>query len=261
MIIGWSAWRGSGATTAALAMAMLAAADHDRPVWLIEADPAGGVLAARLGIDRSVGGLESLAFPAGPSPHIASTQESFGGAAATSGRLHLVPAPGDAFRAWSCHTPRTDWATALIDLEGDVVIDLGRMRSGSPVGPLLDHLDLLLLVAADDMVSLAAAVDWVEARGRVAPQATALAHDITRIVVADVPGSAEPISWSASLDELGDRLAGRLPWAPATAAALNSGSPIGSRQLRRDPLLAAVRHLTSHCRQVVDGARTATVHT
>lgn len=249
MIVGWTTWRGTGATTAAVAMAVMAAARHEHPIWLIEVDPAGGVLAARLGIDQRVGGLEQLALPDGAAPRIDATDDWFAGAAAVSGHLRLVPAPGDAFRAWSCHTPRTDWVRALRELDGDVVVDLGRMRSGSPVGAVIDQLDVLLLVSADDIVSVAAAVDWAEACGRVAPQATALAHDITCIVVADTPASPEPISWSPTHDELGGRLIGRLPWSPATAAAINRGAAISPRRLRRDPLLAAVEHITVCCRQ------------
>lgn len=249
MIVGWSTWRGSGATTAALAMAMTTAMRLDHPVWLVEADPAGGVLAARLGIDTQVSGLEHLAFPVGTASRTDATSDWFAGAAAISGHLRLIPAPGDAFRAWSCHTPRTDWVRALCDLDGDVVIDLGRMRSGSPIGALLDRLDLLLLVSADDVASVAAAVEWAEARGQVAPQADALAHDITRIVVADTPGSPEPISWSSAHDELGDRIIGRLPWSPETAAAVNRGAPISPRHLRRDRLFTAVEHITVSCRQ------------
>ncbi len=259
MIVGWSAWRGSGATTAALAMAVMTATRVDHPVWLVEADPAGGVLAARLGIDTRVSGLEHLAFPIGTPPRTEVADDWFAGAAASSGCLRLIPAPGDAFRAWSCHTPRTDWVRALRDLDGDVVIDLGRMRSGSPIGALLDRLDLLLLVSADDVASVAATVEWAEARGQVAPQTTALAHDITRIVVADTPGSPESIGWSSAHDELGDRVIGRLPWSPDTAAALNRGASLNPKRLGRDPLLAAVEHIAASCRQRL-AMNTAPVH-
>ena len=64
MIIAVGSWRGTGATTAALlAGACLAVAD-EAGAWLVEADPAGGVLAGRMHIAaQSVGGLERVAFP------------------------------------------------------------------------------------------------------------------------------------------------------------------------------------------------------
>ena len=82
MIVGWSTWRGSGATTAALTMAMTTAMRIRHPVWLVEADPAGGVLAARLGIDTRVSGLEHLAFPIGTASRTDATSDWFAGAAA-----------------------------------------------------------------------------------------------------------------------------------------------------------------------------------
>ena len=61
MIVSVGSWRGTGTTTAALLCAVAAA--DEQPVWLIEADPAGGVLAGRLTIEGElVGGLEQLSF-------------------------------------------------------------------------------------------------------------------------------------------------------------------------------------------------------
>lgn len=247
MIVGWGSWHGSGATTGALAMAVSLAARGDGPVWLIEADPCGGVLAARLRLHDGVGGLECLAFPAGGAVRPPESTTWFAGAAAVAGNLHLVPAPGDAFRAWSCHSPRADWSGALRELPGHTVVDLGRLHPGAPVGAVLDRLDVLLVVVSDDVVSVAAAVEWAEARGRVAPHAAGLSHDIARLVLAATPGSPEPIGRTATDVELGDRLAGRLPWAPDTAAALHRGVDLGSRRWARDPLLHAISHLVDRC--------------
>jgi hypothetical protein len=247
VIVGWGSWRGSGATTGALAMAVSLAARCDEPVWLVEADPCGGVLAARLGLHEGVGGLERLAFPTGGSVRPPEAATWFAGAAAVAGSLHLVPAPGDAFRAWTCHSPRADWPGALRELPGHTVIDLGRLHPGAPVGAVLARLDMLLVVVSDDVVSVAAAVEWAEARGHVAPHAAGLTHDIARLVLATVPGSPEPIGRTATDVELGDRLAGRLPWAPDTAAALHRGVDLGSRRWVRDPLLQAIGNLVDRC--------------
>ena len=64
MIIAVGCWRGVGATTTSLlAATCIAAADEDG-AWLVEADPAGGVLAGRIvAPPHCLGGLERVAFP------------------------------------------------------------------------------------------------------------------------------------------------------------------------------------------------------
>ena len=248
MIVGWGTWRGCGATTGALGMATaLSMRSGDTPVWLVEADPCGGVLAARLGVGDRVGGLERLAFPTGSAgrPHDAAAW--FTDAAALAGTLRLVPAPGDAFRAWTCHSPRADWPGALRELPGHTVIDLGRLHPAAPNKAVLDQLDTLLILTADDAVSAACALEWAEARGQVAPHAVGLAHDIARLVLVTTPGSPEPISSAAAEVELGDRCAGRLPWAPETAAALHRGKVLAPRHWARDALLQAIARIGDRC--------------
>ena len=63
MIVAVTAWRGAGASTAALLLAMELAGGPDG-AWLVEADPAGGSLAGRVDLPPgTAGSLERVAFP------------------------------------------------------------------------------------------------------------------------------------------------------------------------------------------------------
>ncbi len=138
MIIGIGTWRGSGATTTALALAG-SLAQHASPGWLIEADPAGGVIGARLGLDTDrwvIDGLERLAFPAAIDDstmwwQTPGASARFDSVAVTHHGVRMVLAPGDPFRAWSCHRPRSNWAASLRDLDLHRSGTLAHTPSGS----------------------------------------------------------------------------------------------------------------------------------
>ncbi len=249
MIVGLGTWRGTGATTTALAVASSLVSLGRRP-WLVEADPAGGVLAARLPRRTVVAGrLESVAFP--DTAHTTGTGTAIGidpadrlrAAATEVAGMRIVTAPGDPFRAWACHTPRQPWAPALRDLDGPVIVDLGRLRGGAPVGDVLRQLDLLVLVTDSDAVSVTTAADWATALGRVAPLDTPLALDITRFVVVDTPDALDRVGRGDVESELGHRLVGWLPWEPEAVRALYDHVPLHDRRLRRFGYVPAAQHL------------------
>lgn len=245
MIVGVGSWRGTAATTTALLLAAsMAASTHGgEGCWLIEADPAGGVLAARLSLPRhAAGALERVAFPTSRS---VSTTERFVDVAAHFGDLRIITAPGDPFRAWACHTPRLAWAALLRELGGPVVVDLGTMRGGAPHAALLAQLDHLLLAATHDPVSLVATSTWIDSLGRVSPADAGLPVDVCRIVVVDDPRVGDRVGRLTVERDLGDRLAGWLPWAPAVVDAIQRGVPLADRRLRRQPLIHAVDELAA----------------
>lgn len=244
MIIGVGSWRGTGATTTALLLAASIAASSDsEPCWLIEADPAGGVLAARLALPRdAAGALERIAFPTGRS---ASTTDRFADVAAHVGPLRVVTAPGDPFRAWACHTPRLAWASLLRELDGTVVVDLGRMRGGSPLGALVAQLDLVLLTSVPDPVSLLADAMWIESSGRVSPAESGSPVSAARLVVIDSPAVVERIGRTTVERELGHHLAAWLPWSPTTVDAVMRGESLDDRRLRRQLLTISIEDLAS----------------
>ncbi|MEZ5224266.1 MAG: hypothetical protein R2743_22460 [Ilumatobacteraceae bacterium] len=239
MIVGVGSWRGSGATTVAFALAASFAAQGRHP-WLIEADPAGGVLAARLP-DGSViaGALEHVAFPDARTDPAARLAEAAGDLLG----MRVLGAPGDPFRAWACHAPRHPWAPALRDLDGPVVVDVGRLRGASPVGAVLAQCDALVLVADSDATSIVSTDDWATALGRVAPVDSPMPLDVTRIVVVDTPHAIDRIGRADADAELGDRLAGWFPWEPGAVRSLYDGVPVTDRRFRRSAFVQAALQL------------------
>jgi hypothetical protein len=241
MIIGVGSWRGVGASTTALAIAASMAARGQQP-WLIEADPAGGSLAARLQlVAGEAGSLERLAFPTARG----ATIDRFEDAATHLAGMRIVTAPGDPFRAWGCHVPRLAWASMLRELDAPVVVDLGRLHGGAPNTSLLAQLDLLLLVTNPDTVSLAASMQWADALGKAAPVDIGLPLDLTRIAIVDAPTVNERVSRTEVETELGERFAGWLPWSPDTVQLLHRGAAFADRRIRRQPMASATDYLVA----------------
>jgi hypothetical protein len=237
MIVTVGSWRGVGATSTALLAAVAAAGDG--PAWLVEADPAGGVLAGRMAIDgERVGGLERVAF----GPEHASAIDAFESVAHCAGNLHVVTAPADPFRAHSCHTPRVPWAQMLDELPGLVVVDIGRVRAGSPALWLVRRSAMFLLVASPEVSSLVASVEWLTSAGRVSAADQGVEGTPMRMVLVDAPGGvAFP---RATLErELTDHWGGWLPWEPATVDLVHRGADAADRRVRRGALMPAVERL------------------
>ena len=239
MIVGIGSWRGTGATTTSLGLSAALAASGTSP-WLVEADPAGGVLAARLA-DRGLraGGLEHVAFPDTRDTPLVRLR-------AVASDLHgirVVTAAGDPFRAWACHAPRVPWAPSLRDLDGPVVVDLGRLRGATPVRAVIDQCDAVLLVTSDDVIDLAASLQWLDAHGRAAPNDTPLVPGRTRVVIVDAAHSPTPVARADAEAELGELLAAHVPHDPHAVHALWRGATPGERRLRRSPFVHAMARL------------------
>lgn len=239
MIIVVGSWRGTGATTAALLAATCLAAADEVGAWLIEADPAGGVIAGRLSIPQHlIGGLERVAFPA----ERIQVSDAFEAVAHVVGELRVVSAPADPFRAFGCHQPRMPWIPALRDLPGAVVIDVGTLRAGTPVWPLLAIADTVLLVASPEVSAAVAATEWVQAAGRVSPADPGLLEPKARIVFVESPGGIAFPRTSLQA-ELREQYAGWLPWEPTTVDLVHRGATADNRRLRRSALMAAVNQM------------------
>lgn len=255
MMIGVATWRAIGGTTTAFALAQAFATMGERP-WLIEADPSGSVLGARVdGLAAHVGGLERIAFTSpggGQSPG-----ERFADEACAVAGVRVVAGAGDPFRAWACHQPRHDWVGDLAHLSGPTVVDLGTFRRGAPMGPLLRQLDLILVVANPDTVSLAGALDWLETGGRVAPDSPELGPELmrsSRLVVVDTPVVVERMRRLDLEAEMGERVMGWIGWSPLAVDHLHRGGAFTDRRVQRDPFVAEVLTLANRSR---DTARAA----
>lgn len=263
MIVAVTSWRGVGTTTTALLLA-LAAVARGRTTWLVEADPAGGVLAGRIALPAAtVGGLERRAFPGAERIDLPDVATSWHG-------VRLVTAPADPFRAHACHHPAAPWLDEIGSLatgptttgntaaprseplvEPVVVLDVGRMRAGSPAAPLLDVADIVLLVTSPEVSAAVGASEWLAAAGRISAIDAGAAGTDLRVVVVESPGGR---SFSRTLltAEMGDRLVGWLPWEPSVVDAVHRSGRPGLRR-RRTGLIAEVDTLLD----ALDTARAA----
>jgi MinD-like ATPase involved in chromosome partitioning or flagellar assembly len=239
MIVAVGSWRGTGTTTTALLLAACVAMRNEAGSWLIEADPAGGAIAGRMQLTgNTIGGLERVAFP---TARIAPV-DAFESAAHKVAGLRIVSAPSDPFRAHACHQPRLPWISSLRELEGSVVIDVGRLRSGSPAWPILAAADLVLVVTSPEISAAVSTSEWMQANGRVSPVDPGLASGKARIVFVDSPGGV-PFPRSMLSSELGDQFAAWLPWDPTAVDLIYRGAMPDDRRLRRSALIAAVNEV------------------
>ncbi|MEL6893981.1 MAG: hypothetical protein AAFP84_20495 [Actinomycetota bacterium] len=237
-VIAVGTWRGSGASTTALLLAS-AASLRGEPAWLVEADPAGGVLVSRA---PDLGGIDSLGRVAF-TPGDERAERSLAASSRRLGALQVVTAPWDSFQAWSAiASPRRPWADGLQRLDGTVVVDIGSMRGGAvPSWPVVERADVLVMVTSPDPAALTATVAWMDAKGQSAPGVAGLSLDTARLVVVDQPvGSAERFGPRLA-DELGQRLVGWWPWAPRVVDHVLRGGSLDHRAVRRFELGSAAR--------------------
>ncbi len=240
MIAAVTSWRGTGTTTTALLLA--AALAEEQPSWLIEADPAGGVLAGRLDLAaHQLGGLERVAFGPDGSP------ERFGAVAHQLDRVRVVAAPADPFRAHACHTPRVPWLQSAADLDGDVVIDAGRCRPGAVPTAVLTAADTVVLVTSPEVAATVSSVEWRRAGGAVLPGEQGLGDTRVLFVAVDAP-SGVSFDEATLAGDLGGEWGGWLPWEPDTVDLVLRGAPFHDRRVRRGALVQRVRRLAAAVR-------------
>ena len=242
MITAVTSWRGIGATTTALLLAVELAEQHD--AWLIEADPAGGVLAGRVDLaPHELAGLERISF----GPDGGTAEDLFDAVAHAHGPLRLVAAPVDAFRAHACHSPRVPWPELLRDLEGDVVVDIGRIRAGGTAAGLLARVDTIVLATTPEVSTAVASTEWLRSRGRVAPGERGIGDVPVRVAVVDAPGGVA-FPERALRADLAVEWGAWLSWEPDTVDLIHAGVGAQDRRLRRSALLNDVRALAEALR-------------
>lgn len=213
-----------GATTLAVALTLSAGAD--RPVTLIDADPDGGDLAARLGVPTTPG-LVTLAvatrhgFDPDELPH--HTQ-------ALTPTVGLVAAPSSAEQTATSLTSlgRT---FAVITAGSTTIADVGRWGLRSPATDLVAEAAATVLVVHPTVAGVAHArfqLDELSKRSR-------------RVVVAcagDRPYNPDEVAATLDID-----LAFALP-VDRRGASLLGTSPGADRWLRRSALMRAARSLS-----------------
>lgn len=233
MLIGLVSAKGSpGVTTAALALGAV----WPRPAVVVDADPAGGDVAAGLGRGSwpvEAGLMELVVDARTMSIGTALQLRAFRPAAHAPFALAGFGRPGQAAgMAWH------DIADGFARLTGaDVLVDCGRYTPGDSVAPLLRRSDVLVLVTGSTLPA-------VRAAARLAPLLRALVlaepGDPRLSVLAVAPG--RPYSGPEIAEGCASPLLGELPFDPRTAAVWSEGTPPG-RGLTRTPLQREARRL------------------
>ncbi len=216
---------GPGGTTFALGLAA-AAAEHGT-AWLVEADPAGGVLVGRC---EQLNGTRSLVDLAFPGPHApGGTLELATAAAQPLGHTRVVIAPEAPAQAYECVArPRHRWPSQLRSLPGRVVVDCGRLFPGSPALDLLRQADAVVVVVPAEGGDVYRFVQWASEGQRVVE---------SPLLVTNGPGRFTP---RAVAREVGDAYLGALPFAPREVELLERGASTTHRQLYRSELVRAL---------------------
>ena len=220
-----------GVTTTALALA--AVWPQTRPVLLAECDPSGGSLAARYGLSTEPG-LMTLASAGRRQLH---PQEVAG---------HTQVLPGGelevllgAVRAEAAHALGRLWsslATALANLEADVIADCGRLGPDSPAEPLLQAADLVLLVCEptrEGVLHLQGRIEALTAQGVLSAV----------ILLGEEPYTAEEVRQALAQPTGGGAKVLGVMARDVDAAAVLAGRPGSTRRLTRSLLIRSSRTL------------------
>jgi MinD-like ATPase involved in chromosome partitioning or flagellar assembly len=228
----WATASGKGAPGATTLAVLLAWCwrDDDRGRFVIEADPEGGVLAARghhsSGLTHEPG-LLSLAAARDGSTGARLHQH----AQALGDGVELVAGPPGPAQAEACLRALGEPAVSAIRRAGlNVVVDCGRLHPNSPALPWARAADRTLLVVRP-------CLDEVVALRPVAERLTAVGVDVGLVCVGDRPFDPVEVAEQAALP-----LLGVVPDDPAAAAAVTRRG-LGDRRLRRSGLVRAVERL------------------
>jgi MinD-like ATPase involved in chromosome partitioning or flagellar assembly len=217
--------RGSpGCTTTALAIAAAWPSARGAPL-LVEADPDGGVLAARAGLGIRPGLIELC----GRSRVALTDDDVWSFAQELPGALPVLvghPAAEQCHAALRAAGPRlADYLAAMP--ERDAVVDVGRLRPGTPAAAIISRADTLVVVVRPT----------VEEIGAVAHRVGALIElGAVLVVVGDRPYSAREVAAAVDVPVVGVIADdGRGAHALMTAT--------GGRGLARTPLLRSAAAL------------------
>jgi len=222
-VVAFGSVRSCGVTTVALALA--ATWPPERRVLLVEADPAGGTLAAASG------------WPAEPSlVSLAASARRGGEPGLVWEHCHRLPgdaavlaAPALGEQARSALGMVGPLLGRLGELDGDALVDCGRLDSGSPSVALWERAERRVLVVRPRLADLQALVSWVENRS--------LDRRAELVTVGEGPYPDGEVT-----DALGVEVLARMPWDPEAAEALVS-VPASARLVRLAPLVRAARTL------------------
>ena len=223
-----SAKHSPGATT--LALALLCAWQSDPASssdgLLVEADPVGGDLAARLGLAMEPG-LVSMAASA---RHGDDLIDVWAHSQALPAGGYIVLAPTDPTRSSAAVTVVADrLCPALRGVADRAVVDVGRWWPGTPTTPVLARSDVVVLAARPDLAGIEHVRVATEAIQEISGALIAIA------LIGDRPYGPDDVLGSTTA-----RFAFALPVDRRSASGLHEG-PI--QRLRRSPLVRATRSI------------------
>jgi hypothetical protein len=239
-VVSFGSVRSCGVTTLALSLATTW--PPQRRLVLIEADPAGGTLAAGSG------------WPAEPSlMSLAAAVRRGGEPALVWEHCHQLPGgaavlagPSSADHARSALGMAGGLLDRLGELGADVLVDCGRLDPASAALGLWERADRVLLAVRPRLADLHALAGWLEGRP---------SDRLGLVTVGDGPYPDSEIA-----DALGLPVLARLPWDPDAASGLVL-VPASSRELRLAPLVRAARTLADQfATELSDTALAGTAH-
>lgn len=218
--------RSSAVTTTAMAVGC--AWPDPQGVLLVEADPAGGTLAATLGLTPAPG-LVSLATAArrDPQPELVAEHAQL-----LPCGLGVVAGPPTAGQARTALGMLNDPLSLLTATGRDVLVDCGRLDPHSPAEGLFAAAVVSLLVVRPQLADLHALAGWLEAHPDLP------ARQAIGVVLAG-PG---PYGAGEITDALGVPVWGALPWDRPAVAALGQ---VPGRRARASTLLRAATTLAA----------------
>jgi hypothetical protein len=223
-IVAVASVRSCGVTTLTAGLAMVW--PGQRQLLVVEADPAGGMLAAASGLPPEPG-LVSLA--AATRRHDEPTV-AFKHCQSLPGGTPILCGPPTSERARSALTMLSGLVGRLGELDADVFVDCGRFEPAASNTVLFERADLGVLVVRPRLADLHALGAFLQGRNDALASAT---------LVLVGPGPYPPAEVG---DARGLDVVGHLPWDPDAAQALAT-TPVGSRQLTRTSLVRALRTL------------------
>ena len=235
-VVSFGSVRSCGVTTLALSLATTW--PPQRRLVLIEADPAGGTLAAGSG------------WPAEPSlMSLAAAVRRGGEPALVWEHCHQLPGgaavlagPSSADHARSALGMAGGLLDRLGELGADVLVDCGRLDPASAALGFWERADRVLLAVRPCLADLHALAGWLEGRP---------SDRLGLVTVGDGPYPDSEIA-----DALGLPVLARLPWDPDAASGLVL-VPASSRELRLAPLVRAARTLADRFATELSGTALA----
>ena len=232
--IAFASAKGSPGVTTAIA-ALTVSWPEDRSLYVAELDPAGGDLAVRFDLAPEPG-LVTLAAAgrrgvdrAALAEHAQTLALPTAEGAATRERRILVGPVGAEQAVAALTALRGGLHRALSALEGDVLVDCGRLDPGSAAEEIADHADLLIVVARP----VVAEVHHLATRLR-----TLRPKGLSLLLIGERPYSVAEVASTVGAAPLAGFAVDH-----RAALTLAAGVPSGSGALRRSRLLRSARSL------------------